>query len=268
MTGDLDNFGVRAQRTRRNIMKMGSILAPAILANAVLARANPVSSVCAVVHCNCFLEGTKIQTTEGEANVEDLAIGDMLPTVFGGLRPVQWIGRYRIRKSDRAKPWVEDALPVRIACSALAPNVPQADLYVTAEHALLIDGVLAPAGMLINGTTITRFEAREYDELEFFHIKLESHDVIYAEGAPVETLLEVKESAVNFVEYFRLYGTPATEEARCAPHVYFGGRIGELKSRIRSAISLWVECREPADKVRDLLEERGIALSRRSELVN
>ena len=28
----------------------------------------------------------------------------------------------------------EDALPVRIARSALAPNVPHADLYVTAHH--------------------------------------------------------------------------------------------------------------------------------------
>ena len=131
---------------------------------------------------NCFLKGTKIQTAEGERKVEDLAIGDLLPTMFGGLRPVQWIGRYPIRRSDPSKPWVKDALPVRIARSALAPDVPHSDLYVTRGHSLLIDGVLVPAEVLINGTTITRYEAREYDELEFFHIKLESHDVIYAEG--------------------------------------------------------------------------------------
>jgi hypothetical protein len=86
---------------------------------------------------------------------------------------------------------------VRIVRSALAPNVPQADLYVTKPHALFIDGVLVPAGNLINDTTITLYEAREHDELEFFHIKLESHDVIYAEGAPVETLLNVDENAVR-----------------------------------------------------------------------
>ncbi len=151
---------------------------------------------------------------------------------------------------------------MRIARSALAPDVPHADLYVTAGHAVLIDGVLVPAEMLINGTTVTRFEAREYDELEFFHIKLESHDVIYAEGAPLETLLEVNESAVNFAEYFRRHGTPTTEEARCAPHVSSGGRLGQLKSRIRSAISPWIDRREQADVVRDRLEERGIVLSR------
>jgi hypothetical protein len=226
VAGDLENFSLRAQRTRRNIVKMGSILAPAVLASAVLSRAKraraATPAVAAVSRISCFLKGTKIRTAEGDRNVEDLAIGDMLPTMFGGLRPVQWIGRYPIKKSDPSKPWVREALPVRIACSALAPNVPQADLYVTAPHALLIDGVLVPVEMLVNGTTIKRFEAREYDELEFFHIKLESHDVIYAEGTPVETLLKVDESAVNFAEFFRRYGMPATEEARCAPHVDFG----------------------------------------------
>src|SRR5574340_556428 len=128
----------------------------------------------------------------------------MLPTMFGGLRPVQWIARYPLKKSDPSKPWVGDALPVCIARSALAPNVPYADLYVTGGHALLIDGLLVPAGCLINGATITRHQAaNESDELEDFHIKLESHDVIYAEGAPVDTLLMVDERAVNFAEYFR-----------------------------------------------------------------
>ena len=71
--------------------------------------------------------------------------------------------------------------------------------------------MLVPAEMLINGATITRYEP-ESDELEFFHIKLESHDVVYAEGAPAETLVNVDESFINFADYFRQYGTPATEK--------------------------------------------------------
>ena len=188
--------------------------------------------------------------------------------MFGGMRPVQWIGRYPLKKSDPSKPWVKDARPVRIARSALAPGVPQADLYVTGGHALFIDGLLIPVGNLINGTTITRYEAREYDELEFFHIKLERHDVIYAEGAPVDTLLNVDECAVNFAEYFRRYGTQKTEEAPCAPRVSYDGGRGELKSRFRSAISPWLDRREPIDVIRDRLEERGIVLSRQSEPVH
>jgi hypothetical protein len=216
----------------------------------------------------CFLRGTTIRTAAGDRKVEDLAIGDLLPTMFGGMRPIQWIGRYPFKKSDPSRPWVKDALPVRIARSALASNVPDADLYVTKWHALFIDGVLVPAVNLINGTTITLYEAREYDELEYFHIKLESHDVIYAEGAPCETLLHVDEDAVNFAEYFRRYGATEKEEASCVPHLGYNGRRRELKSRFRSAVSPWLDCRQKFDVIRDCVEERGIALSRQSALTS
>jgi Hint domain len=281
MTSESTNSNAGMQRTRRNIMKMGAIAIPATLATVQSAKALCLFGF--IGQCdgngngngdgdgngngkgkgkgNCFLKGTKILTAEGERKIEDLAVGDLLPTMFGGLRPVQWIGRYPIKKSDPSKPWVKDALPIRIARSALGPELPHADLYVTGYHSLLIDGVLAPAATLINGTTIVRDEEREYDELEYFHVKLESHDVIYAEGVLAETLLEVTESAVNFADYLRQYGTPATDEARCAPYVYaFGGR-DELKSRFRSALSPWIDLRNEADKFRDRIEELDVMIS-------
>ena len=254
-------------RTRRNIMKMGAIAVPAVLgvhaAAAATTICGPFGYICITLPGkggagNCFLKGTRILTADGERKIEELAMGDLLPTMFGGLRPVQWIGRYPFKKSDPSKAWVKEALPVRIARSALAANVPHTDLYVTAFHGILIDGVLVPAEMLINGTTITRYDACETDELEYFHVKLESHDVIYAEGAPAETLLEISESAVNFADYLRQYGRSTTGEARCAPLIHaFGGR-SELKSRLRSALSPWIDLREPADVVRDRLEEYGL----------
>lgn len=278
MTSESTNSDAGMQRTRRNIMKMGAIAVPATLATVHSASASG-GGLCAIFPIpflcpppgkgngggggkgNCFLKGTKILTADGERKIEDLAVGDLLPTMFGGLRPVQWIGRYPIKKSDPSTPWVKDALPIRIARSALGPELPHADLYVTGYHSLLIDGVLAPAATLINGTTIVRDEEREYDELEYFHVKLESHDVIYAEGVLAETLLEVTESAVNFADYLRQYGTPATDEARCAPYVYaFGGR-DELKSRFRSALSPWIDLRNEADKFRDRIEEREVMIS-------
>ena len=261
MTPDVEDSSQPSRRTRRNMMAMGAIFGSVVLAKTTTAFACPP----ALCNSNCFLRGTKIRTAEGgregERKVEDLKIGDLLPTMFGGLRPVQWIGRYPFKKSDPSKPWVKDALPVRIARSSLAPDIPHADLYVTAAHSLLIDGVLVPAELLINGTTITRYEAHEYDELEYFHVKLERHDVVYAEGAPAETLLKVEDSAVNFAEYFRRHGAPATDGDRCAPHVDVWGGRDELKSRFRSAISPWIDLRNQADVFRDRLEERRIALS-------
>jgi hypothetical protein len=203
------------------------------------------------------MRGTTIHTASGNRKIEDLAVGDLLPTMFGGQRPIQWIARYPFRKSDPSKPWVRAVQPVRVARSALAPDVPHTDLYLTGWHALFIDGVLITVGSLINGTTIKRDPARELAELEFFNIKLESHDVIYAEGAPVETLLEVDECAANFSEYLRKYGAPRTYEVRCAPIAPYGGRP-ELRSRLRSAISPWLDRREPIDVIRDRLEERAV----------
>jgi hypothetical protein len=114
----------------------------------------------------------------------------------------------------------------------------------------LIDGVLVPAELLINGTTIAR------------------DDVIYAEGVPAEALIYVQESAVNFADYLRRYGTAATDEEHCAPHIHiWGGRV-ELASRFRSAISPWIDLRNQADVVRDRLEERGVMLSRQAELAH
>jgi hypothetical protein len=272
MASELENLNSGTQRTRRNIMKMAAIAIPATLATVRSADASS-NEICVNIwghdFCievggsgngggggsgNCFLKGTKVRTAEGERKIEDLAIGDLLPTMFGGLRPVQWIGRYPIRKSDPSKPWVKNALPIRIARSALAANVPHADLYVTAAHSLLIDGVLVPVELLINGTTITRYEPKG-DEMEFFHIKLESHDVVYAEGAPAETLLHVDESFANIADYFRRYGMPLREETPCVPVIPVHGGLVELMSRARSALSPWIDLRNRAEIVRDRLEE-------------
>jgi Hint domain len=253
-------------RSRRNLLKVGAIVGSAVLANSIKAKTADAAPCAAAVGCNCFLKGTTVCTADGDKRIEDLVAGDLLPTVFGGIRPIQWIGRYRFRKSDPAKAWVKDILPVRVARSALGLDVPCADLFVTKAHSLLIDDVLVPVCNLINGTTITEYDAGAQNELEFFHIKLEYHDVVYAEGTPCETLLDVDESAINFAEYYRQYGPPPSQNAPCAPVVGFGRRV-ELKSRLRSAISPWFDCRQKLDIIRDKLEE-GEPLLRHPEPIS
>jgi hypothetical protein len=274
-----ENTLIGVQRSRRNLMRIGAIAGAALIAKAKTVGAEDFDrdrdrhwdwSKDRDRHRDdrqCFLRGTMVRTAEGDRKIENLAVGDLLPTVFGGTRAIQWIGRYQYRKSDPAKAWVRSILPIRIARSALGPNVPHGDLYITETHALLIDGVLVQAGNLVNDTTITRYDARDLDELEFFHIKLERHDVIYAEGAPTETLLEVDESAANFAEYLRQYGSVTTKETPCAPLLRYEYRRGEIKSCFRSAISPWIDRRQPVDIIRDKLDERGVTLLRQSELV-
>jgi hypothetical protein len=151
----------------------------------------------------CFCRGALILTERGEAAVEDLAIGDKVVTLSGALRAVKWIGRRaydgRFVAANRA------VLPIRVAAGALAPGLPARDLWLSPEHALYIDGALVPVGLLVNGATIR--QAASVDRLEYFHIELERHDVILAEGAPVETFVDCDSRGIfqNAGEFAELY---------------------------------------------------------------
>ena len=207
-------------------------------------------------HGQCFLRGTRILTATGERHIEELRVGDLVPTVFGGARPIQWIGRFRRIRRTADKPWPKLARPVRIAASALAPGVPHADLYVTQGHALLFEDVLVPAGCLVNDRTISLYPADAHDQLEFFHLKLETHDAVYAEGAPCETLLRVDETMSNFAEYFRSHGTAEAPGRHCAP-LLCNGPLTELTTRARSLLSPWLGLQR-FDEVRMRLEVRAV----------
>lgn len=105
----------------------------------------------------CFREGTPIATPAAERPVEALGPGDPVLTADGRVVPVKWIGR-----QTRMVTFSGDAVcPVRIRAGALADNVPHADLDVTADHGMLVDGLVVNAGALVNGTSVVRVPASE-----------------------------------------------------------------------------------------------------------
>jgi hypothetical protein len=65
--------------------------------------------------------------------------------------------------------------------------MPHRDLLLSPHHAVFTGGVLIPIRHLINGTTIAQVEV---DEITYWHVELESHDVILAEGLPCESYLD------------------------------------------------------------------------------
>src|SRR5216683_1399869 len=103
--------------------------------------------------------------------------GDRLRTAQGTLRPVIWIGW---RRTDIARhPDPASVRPVRVAAHALGPNMPHRDLWLSPDHALFIDGVLIPVRYLINDATIVQ---EHRDEVTYWHVELDQHEVILAEG--------------------------------------------------------------------------------------
>ena len=137
----------------------------------------------------CFASGTLIQTAKGNVAVEHLAIGDLVVTASGHARPIRWLGHRTIdcRRNSRRT----DVLPIRIAAHAFGSGRPARDLFVSPGHAICVDAcgdVLIPAASLVNGTTIVQVEA---DEVTYWHVELDSHDIILAENLPAESYLEM-----------------------------------------------------------------------------
>jgi Hint domain len=243
-------------RTRRNVIAIGSLLGGATLT--ALLPASSAKAQPSTTPGQCFVRGTRIRTPDGQRKIEDLKIGDLVLTKSGEAKPVRWVARRRYRKAPGTK-WVEYVAPIRVARSALADNVPACDLYVSEEHALHFDGILIPVIELLNGTTIARFVPDEFDEIEYLHIKLTTHDVLYAEGLECESLgTGSYEHFDNFIEYERLYGRQ--EDALTTPYApinRFDGGRSKLKSRIRSAVSPLIDRRTKFDRIRDALEDRA-----------
>ena len=128
----------------------------------------------------CFCAGTRIATARGNVAVEELAIGEMVRTASHGYQPIRWIGR---RSYDgRFIAGNHLALPVRIRRGAFGLNVPSRDLYVSPDHALCEGGVLVHAWRFLNGVSVTQTEAVE--RVEYYHIELDQHAVIFAENTP------------------------------------------------------------------------------------
>jgi hypothetical protein len=164
----------------------------------------------------CFLRGTQLATPGGEVAVEALAVGDRVLTYRGMARRIAWIGIGRVLATRGQR---SAATPVIVAKGALAPNVPYRDLRVTKGHALLIDGALIPVEFLVNHRSIRWDDQAQ--EVELYHVELESHDVLLADGAPAESY---RDDGNRWLFQNASAGWDLPPQAPCAP-VLTGGAL-------------------------------------------
>ncbi len=130
----------------------------------------------------CFAAGTRIRTATGDVAVEALAVGDRVVTRAGRDVAIAWLGHRRLRCAQHARP--VDVWPVHLAEDAFGPGQPQRTLRLSPDHAVFVDGVLVPIRYLVNGATIVQ---QPCETVEYWHVELGAHDVILAEGLPVES---------------------------------------------------------------------------------
>ena len=133
----------------------------------------------------CFASGTRIDTPDGTTAVEHLVPGDVVRLAGGGSAPVRWVGHRRVDLRRHPRP--EAVRPVRVRAGAFGPGLPRRDLRLSPEHALLLDGVLMPVHVLVDGHAVVQ-EAP--DRVTYYHVELDRHDVVLAEGLPAESYLD------------------------------------------------------------------------------
>jgi len=181
----------------------------------------------------CFAEGTRIDTPEGPVAVEDLAEGQLVLTVSGAVRPVKWIGQLASRPARHRRPW--EVQPVRVKAGAFGHNIPAHDVRLSPGHAVYVDGVLVPVGHLVNGATIVQ---EEVERIRYFHVELETHDVLLAEGLPCESYLDDgnRMSFRNAGAFTELHGRldPKSWDDACAPLVAAGPQLTEIQQRLHA----------------------------------
>ena len=181
----------------------------------------------------CYCAGTGIGTPEGDTPIEDLRDGGAILNRMGEARTIKWIGRRSyFGPLLAANPGVR---PIRFRAGCLGGGLPRRDLLVSPEHAMFVDGVLIPARCLVNGSSIV--QARGVERVDYFHIELDSHDIILAEGAPSETFLDDHSRGVfhNARDYALLYPDAAAPGGFCAPRVESGAQLDAIRRRLSGA---------------------------------
>lgn len=194
----------------------------------------------------CYASGTLIRTGRGDVPVEELEVGDLVLTDSGALRPIKWIGHSKVDLRNHPRPG--EALPIRIGKDAFGPGKPEQDLYVSRAHAIavtVLDEMLVEACQLVNGATVAQVDM---SEVTYWHVELESHDVLIANGLPAESYLDTGNRAFFECGEGDIDPRRDGEEARmfCRPFLDAEEvRVVRARLRARALAMGWTVANEP-----------------------
>jgi hypothetical protein len=211
---------------------------------------------------HCLLKGTKISTPSGYRPVQRLQIGDKVQTL-SGRKAIKWIGYNKFTKEE-GRAWQDSVMPIRVARFAIDDHSPHSDLYLSPLHCIFFNETLIPAKYLINGTSVAQGVPSDMSAIEYYHIELDTHEVLYAEGALVESLFDgdsEREHFSNFVQYERLYGAERQPKMTpFAPILAYRNRRQRMHGLARSLISNVVDLRDSIQIAHDQIARRAEAM--------
>ena len=155
---------------------------------------------------NCFLTGTRIATPTGPRAIETLRPDDLVLTADGRAVPIVWVWHQEI---VNIRGLSEGLAPILISAGAFGPCRPLRYLIVTADHAMLLDGVLINAVALVNDVTIRLIPATQMPaRYRYWHIETSAHEVLLAENCATESYVDyaMRRGFDNYDAYLARYG--------------------------------------------------------------
>ncbi|KQP91650.1 hypothetical protein ASF60_17470 [Methylobacterium sp. Leaf113] len=182
--------------------------------------------------------------------IEDLRLTDVAVTATGGHRSIRWIGQRDVRPDTYGDPSTQ--WPVRILAGAFGRDgsgqaVPARDLRLSPGHPVLIGadagnagGVLTPIKNLIDGIAICR---EPVDRVTYWHVELDQHDILLAEGLPAESYFESGSRAWFGSDTVQGWwrdvdGIASPLPGRCRPVAFDGPIVEAERDRIVSGLRL------------------------------
>jgi hypothetical protein len=155
-------------------------------------------------------------------------------------------------------------MPIRVARFAIDDHSPHSDLYLSPLHCIFFNDALIPVKYLINGTSIAQGTPSGASTIEYYHIELDTHEVLYAEGALVESFIaegSERENFSNFAQYERLYGAERQPKITpFAPILGYRSRRQRIQGLARSLVSNVVDVRDPIQIAHDQIAKRAEAI--------
>lgn len=143
----------------------------------------------------CFTIGTLIETADGPVPIESLRPGHRVRVRDNGLQPVRRIGRRRLDAVDLAA--APHLRPIRIRAGSLGAGAPSRDLTVSPQHRILLRSKIAlrmfgTAEVLVAAKQLCQIDGIDVvddaDEVTYFHMLFERHEIVFANGAEAESL--------------------------------------------------------------------------------
>jgi Hint domain len=195
----------------------------------------------------------------GNASLPNSTATGAIPVqTLAGRKTIKWIGYNKFTKEE-GRAWQDNVMPIHVARFAIDDHTPYRDLYLSPLHCVFFNEALIPVMYLINETSIAQGTPSEMSVLEYYHVELDTHEVIYAEGALVESYDGWnRDNFSNFMQYERLYGAERQSKITpFAPILRYHGRRQELNGFVRSLISNVVDVRDPIQIAYDQLPASG-----------